>query len=187
MWPLDRPDGMPSITSLEVMCGKDHMDVHLSFSQPFEGIVSSKGQHGDQRCIYVQPSSKKTFYTFRIAYSRCGTKPDLNGQFYENTVSDKELVDCLNLPLTDIPPNNSRWSCNTTRICWRCGTRRNDCAASGSTTTRRLPRNLRWSSRTWTSFNWTSVAITSIAGWRSSTEKDPGHRQSAESFPWAVH
>lgn len=95
LWPLERPDGMPSITSLEVMCGKDHMDVHLSFSQPFEGIVSSKGQHSDQRCIYVQPSSKKTFYTFRIAYSRCGTKPDLNGQFYENTVSATDYsADC---------------------------------------------------------------------------------------------
>lgn len=43
IWPMDRPDGMPTISSLEVMCGKDHMDVHLSFSQPFEGIVSSKG------------------------------------------------------------------------------------------------------------------------------------------------
>lgn len=43
LWPLDRPDGMPVINSLEVMCGKDHMDVHLSFSHPFEGIVSSKG------------------------------------------------------------------------------------------------------------------------------------------------
>lgn len=49
IWPLDRPEGMPSIQSLEVMCGKDHMDVHLSFSRPFEGIVSSKGQHGDPR------------------------------------------------------------------------------------------------------------------------------------------
>lgn len=96
LWPLERPDGMPSITSLEVMCGKDHMDVHLSFSQPFEGIVSSKGQHSDQRCIYVQPSSKKTFYTFRIAYSRCGTKPDLNGQFYENTV--RELFFFFTIP-----------------------------------------------------------------------------------------
>lgn len=26
------------------MCGKDHMDVHLSFSAPFDGIVSSKGK-----------------------------------------------------------------------------------------------------------------------------------------------
>lgn len=43
LWPLERPDGMPVIQSLEVMCGKDHMDVHLSFSHPFEGIVSSKG------------------------------------------------------------------------------------------------------------------------------------------------
>lgn len=49
IWPLQRPEGMPSIQSLEVMCGKDHMDVHLTFSQPFEGIVSSKGQHGDPR------------------------------------------------------------------------------------------------------------------------------------------
>ncbi|XP_025837160.1 uncharacterized protein LOC112906704 [Agrilus planipennis] len=96
LWPLERPEGMPSIQSLEVMCGKDHMDVHLTFSQPFEGIVSSKGQHGDPRCVYVPPSTGQTFFSFRIAYSRCGTKPDLNGQFYENTVVvqyDKDLLE----------------------------------------------------------------------------------------------
>ncbi|XP_055587005.1 uncharacterized protein LOC129739551 [Uranotaenia lowii] len=96
IWPVERPDGMPHITALEVMCGKDHMDVHLSFSAPFEGIVSSKGQHSDPRCIYVPPSTSKTFFTFRISYSRCGTKPDLNGQFYENTVVvqyDKDLLE----------------------------------------------------------------------------------------------
>ncbi|KAL0114694.1 hypothetical protein PUN28_011772 [Cardiocondyla obscurior] len=87
---------MPAIQSLEVMCGKDHMDVHLSFSQPFEGIVSSKGQHADPRCIYVPPSTGQTFFSFRIAYARCGTKPDMHGQFYENTVVvqyDKDLLE----------------------------------------------------------------------------------------------
>ncbi|XP_046673085.1 uncharacterized protein LOC124362535 isoform X2 [Homalodisca vitripennis] len=96
IWPLERPDGMPAIQSLEVMCGKDHMDVHLSFTQPFEGIVSSKGQYGDPRCVYVPPSTGKTFFSFRIAYARCGTKPDLHGQFYENTVVvqyDKDLLE----------------------------------------------------------------------------------------------
>ncbi|KAG5684767.1 hypothetical protein PVAND_013980 [Polypedilum vanderplanki] len=96
LWPSERPKGMPNIVSLEVMCAKDHMDVHLTFSHPFEGIVSSKGQHSDPRCIYVPPSSGKTFFSFRIAYSRCGTKPDLNGQFYENTVVvqyDKDLLE----------------------------------------------------------------------------------------------
>jgi hypothetical protein len=34
---------MPNIVALEVMCAKDHMDVHMTFSHPFEGIVSSKG------------------------------------------------------------------------------------------------------------------------------------------------
>lgn len=70
IWPLERPEGMPAIQSLEVMCGKDHMDVHLSFSQPFEGIVSSKGQHADPRCVYVPPSTGQTFFSFRIAYAR---------------------------------------------------------------------------------------------------------------------
>ncbi|XP_061389947.1 uncharacterized protein LOC133325139 [Musca vetustissima] len=96
LWPMERPEGMPNIVSLEVMCGKDHMDVHLTFSHPFEGIVSSKGQHSDPRCVYVPPSTGKTFFSFRISYSRCGTKPDLNGQFYENTVVvqyDKDLLE----------------------------------------------------------------------------------------------
>jgi hypothetical protein len=43
LWPTERPNGMPNIVSLEVMCAKDHMDVHMTFSHPFEGIVSSKG------------------------------------------------------------------------------------------------------------------------------------------------
>lgn len=43
LWPSERPSGMPNIVSLEVMCAKDHMDVHMTFSHPFEGIVSSKG------------------------------------------------------------------------------------------------------------------------------------------------
>ncbi|XP_041989047.1 uncharacterized protein LOC121740424 [Aricia agestis] len=96
LWPTERPEGMPVIQSLEVMCGKDHMDVHLTFSHPFEGIVSSKGQHGDPRCVYVPPSTGQTYFSFRIAYSKCGTKPDLNGQFYENTVVvqyDKDLLE----------------------------------------------------------------------------------------------
>lgn len=96
LWPMERPDGMPVIQSLEVMCGKDHMDVHLTFSHPFEGIVSSKGQHGDPRCVYVPPSTGQTYFSFRIAYAKCGTKPDLHGQFYENTVVvqyDKDLLE----------------------------------------------------------------------------------------------
>ncbi|KAL0274742.1 UNVERIFIED_CONTAM: hypothetical protein PYX00_002795 [Menopon gallinae] len=87
---------MTQIQSLEVMCGKDHMDVHLSFTHPFEGIVFSKGQYGDPRCVYVAPSTGRTFFSFRIAYARCGTKPDLHGQFYENTVVvqyDKDLLE----------------------------------------------------------------------------------------------
>lgn len=48
------------------------------------------------RCVYVPPSTGQTFFSFRIAYARCGTKPDLHGQFYENTVVvqyDKDLLE----------------------------------------------------------------------------------------------
>lgn len=44
----------------------------------------------------MPPSTGQTFFSFRIAYTRCGTKPDLHGQFYENTVVvqyDKDLLE----------------------------------------------------------------------------------------------
>ncbi|XP_059484980.1 cuticlin-4 [Neocloeon triangulifer] len=104
LWPLERPTGMVAIQSLEVMCGKEHMDVHLKFTGPFDGLVFSKGQYGDPRCVYVAPrgggsgsaDQSRTHFTFRIAYRRCGTKPDLHGQFYENTVViqyDRDLLE----------------------------------------------------------------------------------------------
>lgn len=59
---MDRPTGMPNIVSLEVMCGKDHMDVHLKFSHAFDGIVSSKG-----KCVILIPS----FFTGAVNYTSC--------------------------------------------------------------------------------------------------------------------
>ncbi|XP_046397321.1 uncharacterized protein LOC124164164 isoform X2 [Ischnura elegans] len=188
LWPAERPPGMPSIRSLDVMCGKEHMDVRIAFSHPFSGIVFSKGQYGDPRCVYVAPlgrgggagaarpglslhpgagfrTGRKAqdeslrpgvvvaeerhrlrgsrsgwtpgedagdkepllearsqgaaedrlglgveegrgvgglgddggrVFRFRIAYSRCGTRPDHRGQFYENTVVvqyDRDLLE----------------------------------------------------------------------------------------------
>lgn len=126
IWPdgLDRPAELPTVSTFDVMCGKDHMDIQIRFTGPFNGIVSSKGacyhktgnncsvsfekemmrfakNHciskfmnfvvfvghiNDPNCLYVPPLSGKSFYTIRVPYARCGTKPDLHGQFYENTV-----------------------------------------------------------------------------------------------------
>ncbi|KAG8234303.1 hypothetical protein J437_LFUL014465 [Ladona fulva] len=122
LWPAERPPGMPSIRSLDVMCGKEHMDVRIAFTHPFSGIVFSKGQYGDPRCVYVAPLGRGggagtarpglslhpegrgsgygdeggKVFRFRIAYSRCGTRPDHRGQFYENTVVvqyDRDLLE----------------------------------------------------------------------------------------------
>lgn len=45
IWPdgLDRPAELPTVSSFDVMCGKDHMDIQIRFTGPFNGIVSSKG------------------------------------------------------------------------------------------------------------------------------------------------
>lgn len=45
LWPygLDRPAELPTVSSFDVMCGKDHMDIQIRFTGPFNGIVSSKG------------------------------------------------------------------------------------------------------------------------------------------------
>ncbi|XP_043232620.1 uncharacterized protein LOC122386937 [Amphibalanus amphitrite] len=93
---LVRPANMPQITNLEVMCAKDRMTVQIGFSQPFQGLVFSKGQFNSPNCVYVKPYTSLGAYTFDIYFNKCGTKPDLNGKFYENTIIvqyDNELIE----------------------------------------------------------------------------------------------
>ncbi|ODN03491.1 RNA-binding protein 12B [Orchesella cincta] len=92
----ERPTGMPNIANLEVMCGTQHMEVHLEFDSPFHGLVASKGMYGHEGCVYVPPRSGKNKFVFNIYYDKCGTKPDNHGKFYENTVVvqyDEELIE----------------------------------------------------------------------------------------------
>lgn len=62
------------------------MTVRAEFSGPFYGIVFSKGTYGQENCIYVKPNSGLTHAAFNVYYDQCGTKPDLQGKFYENTI-----------------------------------------------------------------------------------------------------
>ena len=42
LWQTERPADMAKIVDLEVMCGKEHMEVQVSFDRPFNGIIFSK-------------------------------------------------------------------------------------------------------------------------------------------------
>ena len=53
-WNVERPPDMANIASLEVMCGKTHMEVQISFDRPFNGIIFSKGAIDQYNCIYVK-------------------------------------------------------------------------------------------------------------------------------------
>ena len=41
-WQSERPKDMANIVDLEVMCGKQHMEVKVAFDKPFNGIIFSK-------------------------------------------------------------------------------------------------------------------------------------------------
>ncbi|XP_064085121.1 uncharacterized protein LOC135200420 [Macrobrachium nipponense] len=93
---LERPESQVSISQLEVMCGKDHLTVQLAFTAPFQGLVFSKGQYGQPNCMYVGPRSGGSTFEFQIYYDGCGTKPDMGGKFYENTIIiqyDADLIE----------------------------------------------------------------------------------------------
>lgn len=95
-WNVERPGEMANIASLEVMCGKTHMEVQISFDRRFNGIIFSKGAVDQYNCIYVKPQTGATTYSFNIMYDQCGTKPDMNGKFYENNIViqyDKDLIE----------------------------------------------------------------------------------------------
>lgn len=46
--------------------------------------------------MYVSPNSGGTQFEFQIYYDSCGTKPDMGGKFYENTIIvqyDPDLIE----------------------------------------------------------------------------------------------
>ena len=69
-WNVERPLDMANIQSLEVMCGKTHMEVQISFDRPFNGIIFSKGAVDQYNCIYVKPQTGATTYSFNIMYDQ---------------------------------------------------------------------------------------------------------------------
>ncbi|XP_074597339.1 uncharacterized protein LOC141852292 [Brevipalpus obovatus] len=79
-------NSLGKLSALDVICGKDHMTVRAEFAGPFHGTVSSKGTYGQDNCVYIKPYSGVTHATFKVYYDQCGTKPDLQGKYYENTV-----------------------------------------------------------------------------------------------------
>ncbi|XP_053214722.1 myb-like protein I [Panonychus citri] len=79
-------NGLGKLSALDVICGKDHMTVRAEFAGPFHGIVFSKGTYGQDNCVYIKPYSGVTHATFKVYYDQCGTKPDLQSKYYENTV-----------------------------------------------------------------------------------------------------
>lgn len=86
------------LTSLDVICGKEYMTVRAEFNSPFNGIVFSKGTYGQSKCVYVKPHSSLTHLTFNVRYDECGTKPDLQGKYFENTIViqyGNDIIDVL--------------------------------------------------------------------------------------------
>lgn len=95
-WAPERPANMAQISALDVMCYTNKMTVTISFSEPFNGMIFSKGSYGQENCIYVPSNTAKLLYKFDIMYDRCGTKPDLQGKYYENTIVvqyEKDLIE----------------------------------------------------------------------------------------------
>ncbi|RWS30995.1 Zona pellucida-like domain containing protein 7, partial [Leptotrombidium deliense] len=85
-WTKESISGIGKLNALDVICGKDHMTVRAEFNGPFQGIVFSKGTYGQDNCVYIKPYSGTTHATFKVKYDECGTKPDLQGKYYENTI-----------------------------------------------------------------------------------------------------
>ena len=73
-WNVERPPDMANIASLEVMCGKTHMEVQISFDRPFNGIIFSKGAIDQYNCIYVKPQTGSRAYSFNIMYDQVRLK-----------------------------------------------------------------------------------------------------------------
>ena len=77
---------------------------HDIFSYP-QGAVDR------YNCIYVKPQTGQSTYKFDIMYDQCGSKPDLNGRFYENNIViqyDKDLIEVSTKKIKKIIPRYTK-------------------------------------------------------------------------------
>ncbi|KAK2722506.1 uncharacterized protein LOC136034371 [Artemia franciscana] len=91
LMPLQPTGPMPTISNLDVQCGKESMVVTVVFTQVFSGVIYAKGFHTRQECTFVQLNSGQASYTFTLVLNQCGTQfiDELGsgGQAYlENTI-----------------------------------------------------------------------------------------------------
>ena len=68
-WSVERPSDMANIDSLDVMCGKTHMEVQITFDRPYNGIIFSKGAVDQYNCIYVKPQTRACAYSFNTMFT----------------------------------------------------------------------------------------------------------------------
>ena len=83
-WNVERPRDMANIKSLDVMCGKTHMEVQISFDRPYNGIIFSKGAVDQYNCIYVKPQTGATAYSFNIMYDQVSCPLGPSGCQWQN-------------------------------------------------------------------------------------------------------
>ena len=81
-WSLEKAD-QARISHLKVRCEKQSIKVKITFSQPFYGIVFSKGYYNDPRCVHRASKSNSKEITFHISLGKCGMissdpKPNLD-------------------------------------------------------------------------------------------------------------
>ncbi|KAK2702963.1 hypothetical protein QYM36_018488 [Artemia franciscana] len=91
LMPLQPTGPMPTISNLDVQCGKESMVVTVVFTQVFSGVIYAKGFHTRKECTFVQLNSGQASYTFTLVLDQCGTQfiDELGsgGQAYlENTI-----------------------------------------------------------------------------------------------------
>ena len=68
-WSVERPSDMADIDSLDVMRGKTHMEVQITFDRPYNGIIFSKGAVDQYNCIYVKPQTRACAYSFDTMFT----------------------------------------------------------------------------------------------------------------------
>ena len=75
--------------------GHNYIQVETGLSNDHNHVFF-QGAVDRYNCIYVKPQTGQSSYKFDIMYDQCGSKPDLNGRFYENNIViqyDKDLIE----------------------------------------------------------------------------------------------
>jgi len=80
------------LRDLKVQCSRSGLTVHVTFDEPFDGLIYSRDFYQNPKCTYVTANNNgRTTFSFSVPLKGCGTISQLGGKSSNSLAAQRSL------------------------------------------------------------------------------------------------